>query len=76
MTSPSYRKGVAIAAILLLIAVWALLVASLAGTVGGWPVLVQALFYLFVGMAWVIPLKPLIRWSETGQWRTPPGGDD
>ena len=75
-TTPSARKAVAIAAIMLLIAVWALLVASLSVTVGGWPALVQALFYLFMGIAWIIPLKPLIRWSETGQWRTPSGGDD
>lgn len=73
---PSHRKAVAIAVILLLIVVWAVLVASLSPTVGRWPVLVQALFYLFVGIAWVIPLKPLIRWSETGQWGAPSAGDD
>jgi hypothetical protein len=73
---PSWRKPAAIVAILLLILFWAGLVASLAGTVGRWPVLVQALFYLFMGIAWIIPLKPLIRWSETGQFGSRPRGDN
>ena len=73
---PSPRKLAGIGLILLLIAVWAGLVASLAPFVGRWPVLVQALFYLIVGIAWIIPLKPLIRWTETGSWRNPrPEGD-
>jgi hypothetical protein len=36
--------------------------------VGDWPVLIQALFYLVVGIGWIAPLKPLIRWMETGRW--------
>ena len=59
------------ALILLLILGWALLVASAAQFVGDWPVLVQALFYLVMGIAWIIPLKPLLRWSETGRWSAP-----
>jgi len=66
---PSWRKPAGIVAILLLITIWAVLVASLAGFVGRWPVIVQAPFYLFMGIAWIAPLKPLLRWSETGRWR-------
>jgi hypothetical protein len=67
-TSPSSRKLVGVGLILLLIVIWAAFVASLAQVVGSWPVLVQAPFYLFMGIAWIIPLKPLIRWIETGRW--------
>lgn len=28
------------------------------------PALPQALFFLVVGLAWVLPLMPLIRWME------------
>lgn len=66
---PNWRRPAGIAAILLLIVVWAVLVASLSGVVGRWPILVQALFYLVAGIAWIAPLKPLLRWSQTGQWR-------
>jgi membrane protease YdiL (CAAX protease family) len=73
---PSSRKLAGIAVILVLIAVCAVLVASLAPLVGRWPILVQAPFYLAMGLAWIVPLKPLIRWIETGRWsiRQPPGG--
>jgi len=74
--TPSSRKGAGIAVIVLLIVVWAALVASLAPSVGKWPVLVQAPFYLFMGIVWIIPLKPLIRWTETGHWRKPSGPSD
>ena len=69
MTEPSWRKPVGIFAILLLIAVWAVLVASLSGSVGRWPVLLQTLFYLVAGLAWIVPLKPLLKWMETGRFR-------
>ena len=69
MEQPSWRRGAGIAAILLLILFWAILVASLSTLVGRWPILVQALFYLIMGIAWIAPLKPLLRWSQTGQWR-------
>lgn len=51
------------------IVVWAAFVAAMAPLVGKWPVLVQAPYYLFMGLAWVIPLKPLIRWAQTGRFR-------
>lgn len=68
MNQPSWRKPAGIFAILALIAVWAVLVASLAGYVGNWPVLAQGLFYLIAGIAWILPLKPLLRWMETGRF--------
>lgn len=70
VAEPSPRKLVGIALILLLILVWATFVASLAQVIGRWPVLVQAAYYLFMGVVWIIPLKPLVRWIETGSFRT------
>jgi len=69
VTKPSWRKGAGIAAILLLIVLLAVLVASFSGTIGRWPVLAQAPFYLVIGLIWVMPLKPLLRWMETGRFR-------
>ncbi len=68
---PSSRTLAGIGLILLLIVVWAAFVASLARTVGQWPILVQALYYLVMGIVWIIPLKPLVRWVQTGSFRTP-----
>ena len=66
---PSWRKPAGIALILLLILLWTVFVANLSTWVGRWPVLVQAGFYLVVGLVWILPLKPLVRWMQTGRWR-------
>lgn len=73
MAQPSFRKLAGVALILLLIAIWAIFVASMARFVGQWPVIVQAVFYLIMGIVWIIPLKPLIRWSQTGSFTAGPG---
>jgi hypothetical protein len=67
---PSWRKLAGIALILAIIAMWAAFVASFAPLVGKWPVLVQAPYYLLVGVVWIFPLKPLVRWIQSGSFRT------
>jgi predicted membrane channel-forming protein YqfA (hemolysin III family) len=69
MAEPSPRKLFGIALIMLLIVALAAFVASLARVVGAWPILIQAPFYLFMGIIWIIPLKPLVRWIQTGSFR-------
>jgi hypothetical protein len=68
LTEPSWRKPAGIFAILGLIALWAAIIVSLSGTVSRWPVLLQSIFYLIAGIAWILPLKPLLRWMETGRF--------
>jgi hypothetical protein len=68
LPTSNWRKGAGIALILALIVLWAAAILLFAPYIARWPVLVQALFYLFVGIVWIIPLKPLLRWSETGSW--------
>jgi hypothetical protein len=67
--SASWRKPVGALAIVLLILVWVVAVASFSGQIGALPVLAQALIYLALGIVWIAPLKPLLRWMETGRWR-------
>lgn len=71
--NPSWRKPAGVFAILALIGLVALGVAALADTVSRWPVLAQGLFYAAAGIGWIAPLKPLLRWIETGRWRPPAG---
>ena len=68
VNQPSGRKLAGIAAILLLILVLAVLVASLSTYVSRWPGVLQAAFYLVIGIIWILPLKPLLRWMETGRF--------
>lgn len=67
--TPSWRKPAGALAIVALIVAWCVLVASLSGTVGGWAWPLQLIFYLFTGIVWIAPLKPLLRWMETGRFR-------
>jgi hypothetical protein len=71
---PTLRKPFGIFFILLIIAVWSIIVASLSGIVGTWPVLAQALFYVVAGTVWIMPLRPLLMWMETGRFRLPKDG--
>lgn len=67
---PGSRRLVATIGIITIICIWAVFVASFAPLVERWPVLVQALFYLVMGIGWIFPVKPLIRWSQTGKWNS------
>lgn len=69
MSQPSWRKPAGIFLILLIILLWAIIVASASPWVGGLPVLIQGVFYLVAGIVWILPLKPLLAWIETGKWR-------
>lgn len=69
MTEPSWRKPAGMLLILLGIAVWAGLVLSVSDYILTltWPL--QAVFFTVAGLIWIAPLKPLLRWMETGAWR-------
>lgn len=69
MSEPSWRKPTGALIILGVIAIWVIAVASLSSWVGSWPGLAQAVFYLVAGIAWILPLRPLLLWMETGKWR-------
>lgn len=66
--NPSYRKPFGVLAIILGLAAYVILVVGLSDPIGRLHVLVQAPIYLALGIVWVFPLKPLIRWMETGRW--------
>jgi hypothetical protein len=65
---PTWRKPIGMLLMILYIAVYALVVAVLIGNLGALPRLVEAVFYLVAGIAWIAPLKPFILWMNTGRW--------
>lgn len=69
--TPSWRKPAGMLAIIALIAIWAFIVASASPVIGELPIPVQALIYLVAGIVWILPLKPLLIWMETGSFRAP-----
>ncbi|MES2338507.1 MAG: DUF2842 domain-containing protein [Pseudomonadota bacterium] len=69
--NPSWRKPVGALGICAFITLWVVIVASFSRVVGNWPVLVQTVIYLIAGIVWILPLKPVLQWMETGTWRAP-----
>ncbi|MFN2259223.1 MAG: DUF2842 domain-containing protein [Parasphingopyxis sp.] len=69
MTEPSWRKPFGILLIIMLIVVWAGIVASASSWISGLHWLLQLPIYLIAGIVWILPLKPLLLWMETGRWR-------
>lgn len=66
---PSWRKPAGMFMILGLIALLAAIVVGQSETIGRWPTGVQAVVYLVLGTIWIVPLRPLLIWMETGKWR-------
>ena len=66
---PSWRKPVGALGILALIFVWIVLIASFSTVIWTWWWPLQLVFYVVTGIVWILPLKPLLLWMETGRWR-------
>ncbi len=69
--NPTLRKPMGVLALVAGIAAYAVLIATAAPWIGQLHALVQAPIYLVLGIIWILPLKPLLRWMETGKWKTP-----
>ena len=67
--SPSLRKFVGAAAMLAFVVVYALVAMALADSrpVNEAPGYVRSLVYAVLGLAWVVPMMPLILWMERGR---------
>ena len=71
-TEPTLRIPLGILALLLALGAYALVIARYApGIIGDWPTLAQALVYLVLGIAWLLPLKRFLIWMETGRFSAP-----
>lgn len=66
---PSWRKPAGSFLILGLIILWAVLIASFSESIGRLPGWAQIPVYVVSGLVWIVPLKPLLQWMETGRWR-------
>lgn len=66
---PSWRKPAGAGLILLIIAVWAALVVTVIEWMSPLPTLAAILVYAVAGIVWILPLRPILLWMETGRWR-------
>lgn len=63
--TPRFKKLISTVIMVVFVAFYALLVAALAPRIlSGASKLVEMAFYIVAGLAWTLPLFPLIRWME------------
>ena len=72
LKQPTWRKLAGMLAILLIILVWAVMVVSISDYIGAQHIAVQSIIYLIAGTIWIVPMRPLLIWMETGSFRAPP----
>jgi hypothetical protein len=65
---PTWRIPFGVLVLLLGLVVYALAVMWASPWIGRLPVLVQALVYLVLGVAWLLPMRRFLIWMETGRW--------
>lgn len=72
-TEPTWRIPVGIMLLIVGLIAYGLVVARyVPEMVGGWPVLLQTVIYLVLGLIWLLPLKRFLIWMETGRWSARP----
>ena len=66
--SPRFRKLLGALVMIAFVLVYALVAMAVADSrpMHEAPALVQTLLYIVLGLAWVLPLMPLVRWMEGG----------
>lgn len=64
---PRLRKLIGAALMVAFVIIYALIAMALAQSqpVQNAPTLLQALYYVVIGLGWVVPIMPLIKWMET-----------
>jgi len=67
--NPRIRKAVGALAMLTFVVVYAFVAMALADSrpVNEAPALVRTVVYMVLGLAWVLPMMPLIVWMERGR---------
>jgi hypothetical protein len=69
---PTWRKPAGVLAIVVYIAVLAAIVSNQWEYIGRLHILVQSVLYLILGIIWILPLRPLMIWMETGKFKAEP----
>lgn len=64
----TWRKPAGIFAILALIGIWAFIVVSASPLISRMHIGIQGVIYLIAGIVWILPLRPLLIWMETGRF--------
>lgn len=69
---PTWRIPFGILGLLVGLTVYGIVIARYApGVIGDWPILLQTIVYIILGVIWLLPLRRFLIWMETGRWSPP-----
>ncbi len=68
---PTLRRPAGILLMILYLVVYAGIAARLVTSAGTLAWYVAVPLYAVLGCLWLLPMKPLLQWMETGTWRAP-----
>ncbi len=60
------RKPIAIIAVLIFMGVWIWGAGTIGTQLTGMPGWQQLVFYVVAGLGWIVPLRPLFKWMNSG----------
>lgn len=66
---PTLRIPFGILMLVIALALYAFAVVWASQWIEQWPVPVQTLVYLLLGVVWLLPLRRFLIWMETGRWK-------
>lgn len=68
-TEPTWRLPVGVLLLLVALTIYGVVIARYApDLIGNWPVPVQTVIYIVLGVIWLLPLRRFLIWMETGKW--------
>jgi hypothetical protein len=72
--TPTWRIPVGIFALFIGLMAYGIVIARYAPEIiGGWSGGAQTVVYVVLGLVWLLPLRRILIWMETGSWSPPPG---
>jgi hypothetical protein len=67
---PNWRQPFGMILILLLFLLWCVIVVSMIDWISGLNFWLQLPIYILAGIAWILPVRPLMIWMNTGKFRS------
>jgi len=70
--SPTWRKPIGMLLIILFILIWSGIAVTLIDAIDHLHFWILLPIYMFLGIAWIFPMKPMLLWMNTGKFRQKP----
>ena len=75
-SKPTWRMPAGMLLILFLILIWSGVVVTLIDQISLINFWLKLPLYIFAGIVWIFPIKPILVWMNTGRWRHSPESEN